>query len=443
MSSGLYGNLIKSELIVPHEEVNETPAESDSCYKVIKPSNIPFISYPYEWSFSQYKDAATALLNIQSKAIEHGMTLKDASAYNMQFYRGKPVIIDTLSFEKYTEGSPWIAYRQFCQHFIAPLSLMVYRDIRLCRLMQLYIDGIPLDMTSKLLPLRTRFKPSLLTHIHLHQVSQRRHSGTTMHDSSKDELKQKKGHFSRMAMLGLIDSLNSAVKAMQWNPSGTEWADYYDNTNYTDEAFKQKKEIIGDWLQILSPDRVWDLGANDGTFADIAVESGAFTVAFDVDPSAVEKAYLKNRKALESKSKSPDEQITGEQINKGCMLPLLMDLTNPSSAIGWDNEERQSFVERAQADTVMALALIHHICISNNVPLARLASFLRGICNSLIIEFVPKEDSQVKRLLVNRQDVFFEYDKDGFERNFNEFFHIDAKESIDGTSRILYRMTGK
>jgi len=157
MTSGLHKALVEEGLIVSHEEVALQSAAPQVAYKVIRPDQVPFISYPYEWSFSQLKGAALATLRIQRKALDFGMSLKDCSAYNMQFMKGKPVFIDTLSFEKYQEGSPWVAYRQFCQHFLAPLALMSHRDSRLGQLLRIHLDGVPLDLASKLLPRRTHF----------------------------------------------------------------------------------------------------------------------------------------------------------------------------------------------------------------------------------------------------------------------------------------------
>lgn len=188
-------------------------------YKTIKPELIPFISYPYEWCFSQLKDAALATLDIQSRSLDFGMSLKDCSAYNIQFTKGRPVLIDTLSFERYHEGQPWIAYKQFCQHFLTPLALMSYRDIRLNQLLRIHLDGIPLDLTNSLLTVRTPFVFSLLSRIHLHAKSQKYFA-----DKTVDRTAHKITHGS---LLGLIDSLETAVRRLKWDAKGTKWANYY------------------------------------------------------------------------------------------------------------------------------------------------------------------------------------------------------------------------
>jgi hypothetical protein len=208
MTSGLYRALVDAELLIPHDEIDVEPAKPDKAYKIIKPELIEFISYPYEWCFSQLKDAALTTLKVHKKAFDFGMSLKDCSAYNIQFRKGKPIFIDTLSFEKYHEGQPWVAYRQFCQHFLAPLALMSHRDIRLNQLLRVYIDGVPLDLASSLLPLSTRFSFSLLSHIHLHARSQKHYASRSV-DTSRYKI-------NRLSFLGLVDNLESAIKRLKW-----------------------------------------------------------------------------------------------------------------------------------------------------------------------------------------------------------------------------------
>jgi 2-polyprenyl-3-methyl-5-hydroxy-6-metoxy-1,4-benzoquinol methylase len=415
MDSGLYKTLVEKGLLIPHEEVDIPPLEKDSAYKIIKPLLIPFISYPYEWSFSQLKDAALVTLEIQQNAFEFGMCLKDASAYNIQFLAGKPVFIDTLSFEKYKEGYPWVAYRQFCQHFLAPLALMMYKDIRCHQLLKNFIDGIPLDLTSIMLPFRTRLTFSLLTHIHLHAKSQKIYEDKVVNI--------KEYNVSPLALCGIIESLFSAVKKMKWEPQGTEWADYYDKTNYSEAAFEQKKAIVGEFLEKVNPGSIWDIGANVGIFTRIASRKNIDVVSFDIDPSAVECNYRQCKRTKETH-----------------ILPLLMDLTNPSPGIGWENNERMTLAERGPTDMIFSLALIHHLAISNNVPLEIIARFLRSLCKHLIIEFIPKEDSQVQKLLATREDVFPHYTRDNFETIFSRYFHLMESRRLAESHRILYLM---
>jgi len=418
MSSGLYQALVDEDLLLPHEEVAVDGLEPEKAFKVIKPEQIQFISYPYEWCFSQIKDAALTTLKIQKKALDFGMSLKDCSIYNIQFRNAKPVFIDTLSFEKYREGEPWVAYKQFCQHFLAPLALISCKDVRLNELFRAYIDGIPLDLASSILPFRTRFSLSLLLHLHLHAKSQKHFADKPVNKSTHK--------MSRLSFLGVIDGLESAVKKMKWRPAGTEWGDYYEDTNYSSDALENKKRTVAGFLDAVKPETVWDIGANTGVFSRIASDRGILTMSFDIDPAAVEKNYLDCKK----------NERTG-------LYPLLLDVTNPSPGIGWENRERMSLLERGPADTVLALALIHHLAISNNLPFDKIAEFFSRICGSIIIEFVPKSDSQVKRLLATREDIFPEYNEEAFEKVFAQYFVIKGSEKVENSERTLYLMEKK
>lgn len=417
MSSGLYDTLVGQHLLIPHCETELSP-EGEDGFIVIQPERIPFISYPYEWSFSQLRDAALATLKIQMTALEHGMMLKDASAYNMQFLQGKPVLIDTLSFDSYRDGAPWIAYRQFCQHFLAPLALMCYADPRLSQLLRIHLDGIPLDLAAALLPFRARLLPLLYLHLFVHAKFQQQYAG--------DATKQVRGTgISKGAMLGLIDSLRSAVTSLRLPVKKGVWTAYYDETNYTSAGLAHKRQLVEQYLDRIAPATLWDLGANNGHFSRLASARGIATVAFDYDPTCVEACY---RQCVKDKEQH--------------LLPLVMDLANPSSGLGWAHTERDSLLERGPADAVMALALVHHLAIGNNVPLEDIAAFLRRCGRSLIVEFVPREDSQVQRLLASREDIFTRYTREGFEAAFSRHFAIRQAEPIQDSQRILYRMEG-
>jgi len=415
INSGLYETLTKTGLLIQHEETNLSPPAPDLAFKVIQPKELPFISYPYEWSFSFLKDAALSTLIIQNIALEAGMNLKDASAYNMQMVDGKIALIDTLSFEIYQVGSPWVAYRQFCQHFLAPLALMAYTDIRLSQLMRIYIDGIPLDLASRLLPSHTWLNFGLFTHIHLHAKAQQKFA------NRKDTRIPLSNKISKQSLAGLIESLETTINKMDWKPGGTEWGDYYSMTNYNDTAFKFKKDIVSSWVNHIKPKFVWDFGANDGTYSRIASDKGIITVAFDIDPTAVDKNYRQIKST--------------KDFN---LIPLVLDLTNPSPSIGWHNKERDSLLERGPADLVIALALIHHLAISNNVPLESVASFFAAAGKWAIVEFVPKSDSQVKHLLSTRKDIFDFYYEESFEKAFRKYFTMVKKEKVQGSERLLY-----
>ena len=330
------------------------------------------------------------------------------------------MLIDTLSFEIYQEGQPWVAYKQFCQHFLAPLALMALKDVRLSQLMRVYIDGIPLDLASRMLPRRTRLNFGLLTHIHVHAGAQKRFADAEI------EQPKARGSVSKQAMIGLIDSLRATIKKLVWKTGGTEWGSYYEITNYSDEAFERKKEIVAGWVELVKPDMVCDLGANNGEFSRIASKSGAYTVSSDIDPTAVEQNYRQVRREKEK-----------------YLLPLVLDLTNPSPALGWANRERDSFGQRGPVDMVFALALVHHLAISNNVPLLQVAEYFASLGRWLVIEFVPKSDSQVQKLLRSREDIFDQYTKEGFEQAFEAHFIIREAIAVKDSKRTLYLLQSR
>ena len=422
--SGLFETLVKGNYLVKHRELGTDAALSDDAFMVIEPDLIDYISYPYEWCFSQLKDAALLTLKIQQQALAKGMSLKDASAYNVQFHQGKPIFIDTLSFEAYEQG-PWVAYKQFCQHFLAPLALKSVTDRRLGLLLRTNIDGIPLDLASKLLPRRSWFSYSLLAHIHLHARAQAKFA-----DSARDSTasKTKRATVSKAQLKAMIDQLIGAIGKLEPKREQTEWGDYYADTNYLDAAMSHKVALVEQFTQRIQRDnlKVIDMGANNGQFSRVVSSYAKLVVAQDIDEIAVEKNYL---------------QCRSEKNHT--LLPLVQDLTNPSPAIGWANTERLAITQRGKVDLILALALIHHIAITNNVPLDQVAQFFQKQCEYLIIEFVPKADSQVRRMLSTREDIFAGYDKASFEQVFSDYFEIIVSEPVQQTERTLYLLRAK
>ena len=416
IASKLYDKLVKKGWLVPwNEVVCELPEGMIHKFEV---KRIPIISYPYEWCFSQLKDAALLTLKIHKAAMEKGMILKDASAYNIQFYQGRPILIDSLSFDLYKEGMPWMAYGQFCRHFLAPLFLMVYVDSSLNSFNKIYIDGIPLELASKLL--KGKGGMAVKQHIHWHAKATNEHRM-----DGRESKKTKEIMISKFNHLALIDSLIRIIEKLKVKGQETEWGDYYNHTNYTDKAADQKASIIEDYLERIdfkAEDIVWDFGANDGRYSRLGLDVCANVGAFDIDCVAVEKNYnyMKDKKTN--------------------MLPLLLDLTQPSPGIGFGNKERMSITDRGNVKCLFALALIHHISISNNVPFGKVAEWLSELTENLIIEFVPKTDSQVKILLATREDIFTGYTQENFEKEFGRYFKLVEKKNIEDSERTLYLM---
>jgi SAM-dependent methyltransferase len=412
--SGLFDALVREGLLIPHEDLGPS-SDHPGAFTVIRPEAVPVISYPYEWCFGLLRDAALATLRVQRRALEFGMSLKDASAYNVQIHRGGPILIDTLSFEPY-RPRPWVAYRQFCQHFYAPLLLAARVDVSLLRLLALHIDGVPLDVASRLLPRRTLLRAGPLLHVHLHAAAARRWTTTSPGLSTK---KERGG--SKDEALRLVDSLERTVESLAWKPR-SDWTSYYDDrASYDSGTFALKERTVTRWFERLGAPRVLDLGANTGRYSRIAEHLGALVVAVDADPACVEAMYAEVRR---------------KNIER--LVPLFCDLTNPSPRIGWANEERLQLEERTHADLVLALALVHHVAIGNNVPLPAFAAYLARLAPRAIVEFVPKSDPMVRAMFRARDDVFDSYTVESFERALAERFSITDRVQLGTGGRVLY-----
>ncbi len=392
---GLLEKALKSGLIpfreLQAEEWPESLAQDATIARVLSSPKLPFVSWPCEWSFSQLQDAALLTLDMHLLALEHGCILKDASAYNVQFLEGKPVFIDLLSFERWQEGQPWQAYGQFCSHFLAPLALMSKRDLRLGLLSRQWLDGIPLDLAGKLLPAQTRFHPGLALHLHLHASMRQKHG-----DAREAAAKVRKTHMTIGQLRDVAESLRRLVASMRIRQQSSEWGDYRADTNYSPTAREAKVRAVRDFAS--SGGRLaLDLGANTGEFSALLAPHFDLVLATDYDALAVERHY--------------------RQQHPTNVLPLVLDIAQPTPAYGWQCRERPSFGERCQADLVMALALCHHLLFTFGIPFTNMAECFAELLRPegyAIVEFVPREDSQVIRLLAARDDIFADYDRDHF-----------------------------
>jgi hypothetical protein len=340
------------------------------------------------------------------------MILKDASAYNIQFLNNMPVLIDTLSFDRFQEGQPWIAYGQFCRHFLAPLLLISCLDLRLSKLMQSFIDGIPIDLADTMLHGKGGFFK--YQHIHLHARACTQYSKDSKRNTNTVTI-------SKNAIIALVQSLINNIERISLKNEITGWSDYYNQTNYLKVSSDSKETIIKNYFEKIGKIHyVWDLGANDGRYSRLAIRQGSHIVAFDLDPIAVDRNYNKALHFHEA------------------ILPLILDLTAPSPAIGFANRERLTIGERQKPDIIMMLAIIHHMAISNNLPFNMIAQWVSEQCTYLIIEFIPKEDSQVQILLKTREDIFPWYTEQCFSSAFLCYFELLEKNNIENSKRILY-----
>lgn len=420
ISSGCYDHLVKNQWLIPHEEINENFSGTANpiaigWYKTLKPQKIPFLSYSYEWCFDMLKDAALLTLKLVKECIPFGVMLKDASAYNLQWLDGKPIFIDTLSFEKYDPSRPWIAYRQFCENFLSPLLLMKYTAQPLQPLLLAWPEGIPLSITSSLLPWKSRFSFHTYLHIHLHNRLSEKKAGR---DSGQPT------HFSQNKLQRLIDSLQSLVQSLNWKGRPTNWDHYYEEASQRNDYLEQKKKIIDQWINELPPIKTAvDLGANEGEFSFLLSKRNIDTIATDLDHASINNLY--------SKIKAENEKN---------ILPLVIDLSNPPPSIGLNNSERASFIGRTRVDLGLGLALIHHLAIGKNIPFEKIVEFFNQLSNYLLIEFVPKQDEKVQFMLMQKKDIYADYNEENFEKAFERSFFIQKKQPVGNSGRIIYLM---
>ncbi|MFN5136369.1 MAG: hypothetical protein ACK5DG_13735 [Chitinophagaceae bacterium] len=411
-TSGLYKELVQKQLILPFETVSETHFNSADWLATLKPQQVPFLSYANEWSFEHLKDAALTTLAVCRKALSKGMILKDATHYNIQFINGKAVHIDSLSFEKYIDGESWIAYRQFCECFLNPLLLAAYCKLEVHKLMHAYADGVPASLTSSLLPYSTRLNTAILLHVHLQAKMAK----------GKASAQQQTKKISSRDVFNILQHLEGCIQKLQLKESSSTWNNYYDETIISKNYLEAKKKLVKEWLEELKYESVADFGANEGEFSKLC-NTDALVVATDFDNNCIESFY---------------KSIKQNKITN--ILPLVLDLTQPTPATGWNNAEQISFLNRYKFDLGLALALVHHLAIGKNVPLTMIAELLRNCCKTLIIEFVPKDDPKVQEMLSARKDIFNKYSKEDFELAFSEYFSIIKKATIPHSNRTLYLM---
>jgi hypothetical protein len=417
--SGLLVDLERRGLLIGHEDVGVDRAFAPAtAFAVVRPDQLAFVSYPYEWSFGLLKDAALVTLEAQVIASRAGFTLRDASAFNVQLHRGRPMLIDTLSFEPAEADAPWWGYRQFCEHFLAPLALMAHRDVRCGLLLREFLDGVPVDLAATLLPGRTKLDLGLTSHIHAHARAVRR-----ANDPARTANVRRRGGTGKLRQAALLDSLRRTVEKLRWDPRTTAWADYSESTSYSATAAASKDSLVTQLLESAGGSVVWDLGANTGRFSSIAESLGRNVVAWDGDPGATELHYRSVRAA-----------------SRTTVIPLLTDLANPSPGLGWENAERKTLIERSNADVVLALALVHHLAIGRNIRLAMIADLLARLAPQVIIEFVPDTDPMAQRLLRTRADLRPGLEIDGFRKVFERRFEIVQDVAIEDSSRRLLLM---
>ena len=416
MQSGLYADLVKEKKLLSHTETETVVADPSRWYKTLLPEQLAFISYPYEWCFNQWKDAALLTLAIAKKSISFGLILKDATPFNIQFIGTDPVWIDTLSFETYDETKPWIAYRQFVECLVAPLLVARHLTPDLQKIMMVYPEGIPLKIVAKLLPLKSRLNLNTLMHIILPSAVA----------GNKKAVSNNLPVFNKQKLLNIIDNLNAFVESLKTGNESSVWNNYYEETVLSSEYVEEKMILLKQWMQELPVQTVLDVGTNTGYYAQMTAAAGKCTIAVDADTACINRLY---------------ETAKKNKLTR--LLPLTIDITNPTPAIGWGNQERTAFLSRTRTDLCLALALIHHLAIGRNIGFDQMAELFSTIAPWLIIEFIPKSDPKIRLLLENRADIFDDYNEESFSHAFEKQFAIVKRQALTHTGRIMFLMQRK
>ncbi len=416
------GSLVGTKLLAPAVEAglySEAMETTDGeVALLLEHERIPFLSYMYGWPFEMLRDAALCQLDVLDEALSAGFMVKDATPFNIQFVGSRPVFIDVASIEPYEDGQIWTGYSQFCRTFLNPLLLQSLRDVPFHPWLRHSFDGIDPRDLSRVLGLGNKMRPSVFIHVVLQAYLNRRTAGAQPSGQSHRPIKKE-------ATQQLVRGLRGTISKLHRKGSKTTWIDYEDQLPYADEALAAKERFVEDSVRGLRPSVLWDLGCNRGLFSTLAAKHAGYVVAMDFDEATVGALY---------------ERVKGSFPN---ILPLVVDLMNPEPDQGWAQTERQGLASRGPADFILALALVHHLRISGNVPLSRIFAWLHDITRAGIIEFVPRTDPMVQRLLSTRKDVYDDYEQGPFEAALTDVFRIEERLQLPGSERILYRFSAK
>jgi SAM-dependent methyltransferase len=364
------------------------------------------------------RDAALLQLELVRRAVEAGLMLKDASPYNVQFRGARPVFVDVGSFEPLREGEPWAGYRQFCMLFLYPLLLQAWKGVPFQPRLRGSIDGITPGECRNLLSMRDRFRRGALTDVFLHARLERRYASTPR--DVKSELR--KAGFRKELILANVGRLERFVRRLRPQAAGSAWSDYGATTSYTEEDADRKRGFVADAVAAEAPALVWDVGANNGRHSRDAAEHADYVVAMDADAVVADRLY---------------DELAGAGAAK--VLPLVVDVVDPSPGLGWRGLERQPLPERGRPDLAICLAVVHHVSIAANVPVASFLDWLRDLGGSVVVEFPTRDDPMVQRLLARKRSHDHpDYRRDWFERSLGERFDVLGSIELGGGTRVLY-----
>ena len=367
---------------------------------------LEFISYPHEWSFELLRLAALCHLNLNISALQAGFQIKEASSFNIQFKGTNPIFIDIPSFEPYQEGQPWVAYKQFCEMFLAPLAIQSYNRVETQNWLAGSINGINIVDCSSVLPSKSYFNWGLLAHIHLHSSAVKRITAVTSHRKRKEVIIKKQN------LLELFKSLRRCIKKLK-NPARGYWADYECNTSYNELLNSEKEEIVSKFCANSGIKTLVDIGCNAGQFSDVELKAGVEKIyGLDIDGGALDRACKKSG-------------LDGPRFS-----PIKYDFSNPSPSLGWNLKERTDLYSRLpKCDGLICLAVIHHLVIAKNIPLTYFVNMLKRFSGKGIVEFVDKNDPMVLGLLQGRKDVFSDYSLENFLNHMRVLFKVQVLES--------------
>ena len=389
-----------------------------ACAAVLHHERVPFISYPYEWTFGMLRDAALLQLDLLERALADSLMLKDSSPYNVQWRGAAPVFVDVGSFEPLREGEPWVGYRQFCMLFLSPLMLQSYRGVAFQPWLRGSLEGITPADAARLLSARDRLRRGVLTNVVLHARLERRYSGVEGR-AVKGELRS--AGFSTDVIRASVRRMRKLVGRLSWEPGASAWTGYGEADGYTDPDREAKAAFVREAGGRRRRRLAWDLGANDGDYSRIAAATSDCVVAMDADAPTVELLYRRLREE-------------GEQR----ILPLVVDVCDPSHGLGWRGRERLPLEDRGRPELTLCLALVHHLAITRNVPLAEIVDWLAGLGGELVLEFPTREDPMVQRLLAAKRDGAHEdYKLDHLERLVEAAFAIRRREVLPSGTWVL------
>ena len=355
---------------------------------VLEHARVPVVSYPYEWSFGMLRDAALLQLDLTLAALDEGMTLKDATPFNVQWIGSRPTFIDIGSFTAYEPGAPWAGYRQFCETYLYPLLLQACRNVPFHPWLRGRLDGITAGECRSLLSACDYLRSGVLAHVYLQAKAQNRY-GARDGDVGAE---LRAAGFGAALIRNNVARLRRMVERLRWTPAQSTWSDYQRTLTYDDADRARKgafdERAIGDRRRRLA----WDIGCNTGIYSRMAADRADYVLALDADHLVVDRLY---------------DSLKAE--DRGSILPLVADVADPSPGLGWRGLERRPLADRSAPDLILCLALAHHVVIGRNVPLADFVAWLAGFGAEVVVEIVDREDPMVDRLLRNRCGQAIEY----------------------------------